>query len=475
MAKSRTKGLSPSPTRSSNARFVAADWTPWLSALAMAIIFAAILPQHDWIISVKDRSEKTGGKESSRDFVRALSAWANPAARISHEDIELDLSAPDGTMRTAWVQPTEDSLRLRPTGLVPLLLRHLDADNPWSVLPRNARARGLTFDNKRLNDLVASSFANLNHEPINAKFVVENGRVMEFQPERTGSYLDARQTIRRYQYARFTLTTSTPVVLATARPQVRLAQTNDLGIVDLLATGESDFGGSSASRIHNIRTGTARFTGLLLAPGEEFSFVEHLGPVTAAAGFKPELVIKTNATVAELGGGLCQVSTTTFRAALNAGLPITARRNHSYAVKYYAPQGTDATIYPGAQDLKFVNDTSRHILIWTRMEGSKLYFDFYGQPDGRTVILDGPHQYDRKPDGSLKARLARTVTLADKTTVQEFHSRYVSQDLFPRVYEFPQPIPPAPNPDISAPAQAPLDTDPATTTTTNPPDLGQSP
>jgi vancomycin resistance protein YoaR len=78
----------------------------------------------------------------------------------------------------------------------------------------------------------------------------------------------------------------------------------------------------------------------------------------------PELVIKKEGTVPEFGGGLCQVSSTAFRAAMNGGLPITQRRNHAYAVQYYAPQGTDATIYPGVVDLKFINDTPGDILIW---------------------------------------------------------------------------------------------------------------
>jgi vancomycin resistance protein YoaR len=80
--------------------------------------------------------------------------------------------------------------------------------------------------------------------------------------------------------------------------------------------------------------------GVIIKPGEEFSFNHYLGPVKAEQGFLPELVIKRTGTVPELGGGLCQVSSTTFRAAMNAGLPITQRKNHAYAVQYYSPQGT---------------------------------------------------------------------------------------------------------------------------------------
>jgi vancomycin resistance protein YoaR len=147
-------------------------------------------------------------------------------------------------------------------------------------------------------------------------------------------------------------------------------------------------------------------------------------------GFLPELVIKPEGVTPEFGGGLCQVSTTTFRAAMNAGLPITARRNHSFAVQYYAPQGTDATIYPGSSDLKYTNNLTSALLIRTRIEGRKLYFDFFGTKDERAVTFDGPTVYDKKPDGSMKATWTRHVTLNGETKDQTFKSTYLPPALF---------------------------------------------
>src|SRR4029077_4231542 len=123
------------------------------------------------------------------------------------------------------------------------------------------------------------------------------------------------------------------------------------------------------NRIHNITVGAAKFNGLIIKPGEEFSLKHSLVDVDDKHGFLPELVIKPEGVTPEFGGGLCQVSSTSFRAAMNAGFPITARRNHSFAVRYYAPQGTDATIYPGSSDLRFVNNLSSHALIETRIVG----------------------------------------------------------------------------------------------------------
>ena len=147
-------------------------------------------------------------------------------------------------------------------------------------------------------------------------------------------------------------------------------------------------------------------------------------------GFLPELVIKPGGVVPEFGGGLCQVSTTAFRAAMNAGFPITERRNHSFAVSYYSPQGTDATIYPGSSDMKFVNNLSSSLLIETRIVGKKLYFDFYGTKDDRSVAFEGPTVYDRMPDGSMKATWIRHVTENGSTTTQTFNSNYLPPSLF---------------------------------------------
>lgn len=168
----------------------------------------------------------------------------------------------------------------------------------------------------------------------------------------------------------------------------------EIGIKELLGTGHTTFYGSTNNRIHNVNTGLDRFSGVLIKPDEEFSFNETLGRVDNTTGYRKELVITAKGTIPEYGGGLCQVSTTAYRAAMFTGLPITSRRPHSYAVSYYSQllgYGLDATIYLGGQDLKFTNDTGQHILIHSYSEGKHAYFKFYGTSDGRSVELDGPY------------------------------------------------------------------------------------
>ncbi|MDR3642778.1 MAG: VanW family protein [Candidatus Doudnabacteria bacterium] len=278
----------------------------------------------------------------------------------------------------------------------------------------------------------------VNRPAVEPVFQMADNRVATFTPAQTGLALDIYQnslnTLTALELGQHNLN----LVSYRQEPKTALAQTNNLGISELIGEGVSNFKGSPNNRRHNIAVGLEKFKGLIIPQGATFSFDDNLGPVTADAGFLPELVIDNGTTLPELGGGLCQVSTTTFRAAMAAGLPITARRNHAYAVTYYSPQGTDATIYPGSADLKFVNDTPGAILIWPyEKDSNTLVFDFYGTSDNRTVILQQPVVYDKKADQSMKATWTRIVTAADgNQRTDVFKSTYQSPALFHKTETF---------------------------------------
>lgn len=216
-------------------------------------------------------------------------------------------------------------------------------------------------------------------------------------------------------------------------PTIASSDREKIGLRELVAEGVTDFRGSPKNRVHNIKRAVEQYHGLLLAPGQEFSFVEYLGEVDGAHGYLPELVIKYNKTEPEFGGGICQVSTTVFRAAINAGFKVTSRKNHAYPVSYYKPYGMDATIYIPNPDLRFVNNTPNHILIQAAIEGTQLAFRFYGTKDGRSVAIDGPHILESNPDGSMKTTFSQKVTDASGQTIinDAFPSSYKSPALFP--------------------------------------------
>lgn len=163
-----------------------------------------------------------------------------------------------------------------------------------------------------------------------------------------------------------------------------------LGIRELLGRGDSHFSGSPTNRRKNIALGAERVHGTIVAPNTTFSMMKTLGAIDASGGWLPELVIKGNKTTPEYGGGLCQIGTTAFRAALNVGFPITERRNHSYRVRYYEPAGTDATLYDPSPDFKFHNDSPAHILITKDLRKDDVSFLIWGTKDGRVASSTKP-------------------------------------------------------------------------------------
>jgi len=211
-----------------------------------------------------------------------------------------------------------------------------------------------------------------------------------------------------------------PVIRKNPTVTVLSDELKEMGITELISSGETDFSGSPRNRIHNINIGLSRFNGHIINPDDEFVFGNTLGRVGPATGFKKELVIKGSKTIPEYGGGLCQVSTTAFRGALAAGLPITKRRNHSYAVNYYTPHGLDATVYPPSVDLKFVNDSGAHILMQTLTIGNNAYWNYYGTNDNREIHMIGPYYSNWKKAPATKTEY--TTNLAPGETTMLGHS-----------------------------------------------------
>ncbi|GAB4153359.1 MAG: VanW family protein [Roseiflexaceae bacterium] len=190
-------------------------------------------------------------------------------------------------------------------------------------------------------------------------------------------------------------------------PPINETNLNTLGITDLVAIGKSDFTGSASYRVHNIGVGMNILNGILIAPSEEFSFNENIGNIDASQGFVEGAAIVQNRTQQEFGGGICQDSTTLFRAAFWAGLPITERWGHSFYINWYDKYalgplgngpGLDATIFTGGPDLKFVNDTGAWLLIqsWSNPKSGIAQVELYGTKVNRRVELT--HRvYDRLP------------------------------------------------------------------------------
>lgn len=246
--------------------------------------------------------------------------------------------------------------------------------------------------NKYINDLAFKIDRSV-QEPL-FKFDASSQRVTAFKPAQEGRKLNQQtskilitQAIKNYMEKNISL----PVEIT--KPKINTESVNDLGINELLGRGISHFTGSIPNRIYNIGLTAAKINGVLIAPEEIFSFNNTVGDISVESGFRQAYVIKSGRTVLDDGGGVCQDSTTLFRAVLNAGLPVLKRTAHAYRVGYYEqgfPPGLDATVFAPSVDFQFKNNTTAHILIQVYTVGATLYVDLYGTSDGRIANITKP-------------------------------------------------------------------------------------
>ncbi len=173
-------------------------------------------------------------------------------------------------------------------------------------------------------------------------------------------------------------------------PPAFVEETKDptLGL-DLLGKASISYEGGTKERNKNIELGIAKINGTVLKNGEIFSFRKTIGSTTEAEGYEEARGFLNGEVVKSIGGGLCQVSTTLFQSALNSGLPITERHNHSFTVSYY-DVGLDATYADPGPDLKFKNDTGADIYIKGSTENNRAIFEIYGKSDGRIASTTEP-------------------------------------------------------------------------------------
>lgn len=256
------------------------------------------------------------------------------------------------------------------------------------------------YADDRLAEVIAPLEKKIAIKPTEPLFTVQNGKVVTFQLAKEGRGIDKKKlTDTVFATLLSALLADKPQTITLPIPIIAVQPINhtpsDLGIKELIAQGTSLFQHSIENRVFNVSLAASRLNGVLIPPGQTFSFTKTIGDVSTFTGYKQAYVIENGKTVLGDGGGVCQVSTTLFRAALNAGLPIVERNPHAYRVGYYEQDsgpGIDAAIYSPSVDLKFKNDTGHHILIQTTVDltEDRLTFSLYGTKDNREVFISKP-------------------------------------------------------------------------------------
>ncbi|MEP6910673.1 MAG: VanW family protein [Actinomycetota bacterium] len=316
-------------------------------------------------------------------------------------------------------------------------------------------------------------FSNLHkrvdHAPRNATFRVGASNVVQVVPAEPGRGIDVQMTTRSLLAAMLSSTTRrADLKVTTVAPERSTREANAMGITGLVGAYETFYGGV-ANRIHNVQLVAHLIDNHLIAPGAEFSFNGTTGERTPDKGFLEAPVIINGELKTGLGGGICQVSTTTFNAAYEAGLSITERTNHALYISHY-PLGRDATVNYPDTDLKFVNDTPHWIWLRTFVGSSSLTVALYGAPQHRRVesdvtplvvtgappvkrvadpnLLVGQESLEESGSPSRSTSVRRRVYTSDGNLLYD-HTWYSSYRAEPRVVRFgtkpmPKPEPPPP-------------------------------
>ncbi|UCC53550.1 MAG: VanW family protein [Anaerolineaceae bacterium] len=235
-------------------------------------------------------------------------------------------------------------------------------------------------------------------DAVNARFYFDDDtrKLVLVAPHIDGRSLDLEATVAQFLDQVGSSNRSVPFVLQEIAPAVpSTATAAELGVTELITETTTWFYGSSDARKHNIARSAANFFGIVIAPGEEFSFNKYLGSVSEDDGYEEGFIIVGGRTINGIGGGVCQVSTTLYQSAFLAGFPITERWEHGYRLQYYDDgegPGMDATVYSPIVDMKFINNTPHHLLIenYYNEEFEALTFKMYSTGMGREVVKTEP-------------------------------------------------------------------------------------
>ena len=243
--------------------------------------------------------------------------------------------------------------------------------------------------------------------PREVDFSVDDAGKAHMIPSRDGRKLDVEATEKTLLAAALrTVNRTAQIVVVAAEPKLSTEKAKTMGITGLVGRYTTFYGGD-ANRIHNVQLVAQLIDRHLIAPHSTFSFNKTTGERNAAQGFLEAPVIINGELKTGLGGGVCQVSTTVFNAAFEAGLPITSRTNHALYIDHY-PLGRDATVNYPDTDLTFQNDSDHWILLRTIVGSSSLTVRLFGTPLHRRVETQtsplketGPAPVKREPDSDL--------------------------------------------------------------------------
>lgn len=302
------------------------------------------------------------------------------------------------------------------------------------------------FDQPTASALLADTAKAVDREPVDARPVLVDGAVI-VHPEKPGIRLDRSQSLLRIASAVNSGKREIDLVVETAAPRVKAADLR--GMDGVIGSYSTPYNSWERDRTYNLKLACQAIDGLILMPGEVFSYNKAVGPRDRKYGFRDAKMFVEGRIESGVGGGVCQISTTVYNAALLAGLKIVSRAHHSRPV-VYAPVGRDATVAPTV-DLKFRNDTDSPLYISASMDPRKVNVSIYGRKqDGREIEIVaaghstiGPKTIQRtddslKPGGRVVRQEGRSGHRVSIYRIVKEAGEVVSRELISNDYYAPE-------------------------------------
>ncbi len=363
-------------------------WGTFFAAAAAAVFFAG--PAYG-----KERTLPDGffvGEVSLGGMTeeQARQAIAAEAGRLSGRRITLDIAGNPSSVTAeklgvSWsnedvVEKAMD--QISSGNLVRQYMVRKDTEKNPVRIPLETRV-----DEGKVESFVKSQTEGLMAEPQNASIIRVDG-AFQITPGVSGKVVDVAATKMALDQALLNQAGDEVIAAAVvAERQPDIVEEDLASIGDVLGTFTTDFSSSGSSRSGNLSNGASKINGHVLMPGETLSGYECMHPFTTANGYYTAAAYEGGRVVDSIGGGVCQIATTLYNAALRAELEITQRQNHSMVVGYVKPS-MDAAIAGTVKDIKITNNYSTPIYVEGYTENRKLTFTIYGKetrPENRTV------------------------------------------------------------------------------------------
>lgn len=335
---------------------------------------------------------------AKRDTIAAVRSLAPTVVELKRQSVMPSITAADlEAVRSKGARLLSDEVTI------------VNGEAAWSisaeelaealVFPAIGSPQVVRLDPARLTDALSPIVAEVNHPPHNATLAWDGGLYV-LEPGTDGITVDLAQLAEEVAAAATTKERMVTLPVIVTAPAINESNLDTLGITTRLAQGASSFAGSSAARATNVSVAAYFVAQTLVAPGETFSFNEAIGAISVDKGYVEGKIISGDWYASDLGGGVCQVSTTVFRAALLAGLPFAEWHPHSFRLGFYEldgwPPGMDAAIYQPdspdewALDLQFTNPTDSWLLVQADIDGETLMVNLFGPPTNYEVDLSDP-------------------------------------------------------------------------------------